>query len=265
MQPSSRYLVPDLSPRDRLSLKSVHPHLIFVAESPHVSEVEPEELAQRRPLCGAAGRQWWSLLTEILEGHPNSDVTLNRLVDFCGRHQIAVMNAVQYPLDPKITRVFPEADPVKNLGFSKVSGAYSFKRLKNTEPVKTAILRLAERLNDPSVKGIPIYSLGNDADWFVSQALSLAHAEESVQGQLLKDRLAKDRLAKDRSSQDRLKGKIPHPSAWWRQGGWFGQVAREKLNEIFAQNHLTLAKGSPANLLHQSKENRNPKQIHKKT
>lgn len=221
MQPNSRFLVPDLSPKDRSALKANRPRMIFVGESPHVSEVEPEKLGERRPLCGAAGRQWWSLLSEVLEGKPNQEVTLSHLLGFCERHRLAVMNAVQYPLDPKVARVFPDADPVKNLGFNKVSGPASFKRMKKTDPMKRAIESLAERLNHPSVAGIPIYPLGNDALWFVEQALLLAEGDAS-----------------------RLGGKIPHPSAWWRQGGWFGRLARERLDEIFAPAHLTLGKAS---------------------
>lgn len=208
--PNPRYLVPDLSPRDRKALARMRPRAIFVAESPHVSEITPKDLDQRRPLCGVAGRQWWSLLRDILESSPESSVDLDDLIQFCLKHKIVVMNAVQYPLDPKITKEFPGADPIENLGFNKVSGAYSFKKLKNSPEVQAAIQSLRERLVHPLVQDSPIYCLGNDADWFVNQAFS---KEEAA---------------------NRIKGKIPHPSAWWRRGGLYGRIAREKLTHFFA-------------------------------
>jgi hypothetical protein len=211
-QPNQRYFVPDLSPQDRDILKSLKPKWVFVAESPHVSEVEPESLRDRRPLCGMAGKKWWGLLSEILEGESNSDVGLDRLLKFCAKQKIAVMNAVQYPLDPKVGAKFPGADPAKNLGFNKVSGLYSYKKLKKSKVVQKAIQELSERLSHPSVAHLPVYSLGNDAEWFVQQAL-----------EILED-------------QDRYAGKIYHPSAWWRKGGYFGRVAKEKLQAILPNN-----------------------------
>lgn len=206
---SDRYFVPDLSPHDRKSLKGTRPKIVFVAESPHTSEVEPEEKNARRPLCGAAGRVWWGMLSEILEGERSEEVSLDRLLDFCKRYDIIVMNAVQYPLDPKVAAQYPEADPVKNLGIAKANGEFSFKK-KTNPTVQAAISDLRERLEDPALHGAPVWPLGNDAEWFVMQALG---ADE-----------AKTRVA----------GKIPHPSAWWRRGGHFGRVARQKLSEIFS-------------------------------
>jgi hypothetical protein len=187
------------------------PRFVFVAESPHISEVEPDELGQRRPLCGAAGKQWWGLLTKLLEGTENSDVSLKHLLDFCSRHDIAVMNAVQFPLDPKVSKLFPKADPVKNLGFCKVSGEYSHKKLKKSDPVQSAILALRTRLQHPSFKDATIHCLGNDSEWFVLQALGQDEAFE------------------------RMGEKIPHPSAWWRQGGLFGRIAQQRLSQIFGK------------------------------
>jgi hypothetical protein len=206
-KPNSRFWVPDLSPKDRKDLAQTQVRWVFVAESPHINEIEPDRMDQRRPLCGVAGRQWWGLLSELLEGEANSDVSLDRLIHFCKREKIAVMNAVQSPLDPKITKYFPEAEPVANLGFNKVSGPNSFKRLKNSAQVQNAIHSLRERLLHPQVAQASVHCLGNDAEWFVSQALG----QESLV---------------------RLGEKIPHPSAWWRRGGQFGRTAREKLTEI---------------------------------
>ncbi len=208
-RPDKRYFVPDFSPQDRSALKKMKPRYIFVAESPHINEVESDVLEERRPLCGAAGRQWWGLLSELLEGQTNTDVELKRILKFCLDHQIVVMNAVQFPLDPKIDKLFPGAEPVKNLGFSKLNGAYSFKKLKNTRSVQDAVSSLGERLQHPSLKDVPIHCLGNDSEWFVSRALGASEIAL------------------------RLGEKIPHPSAWWRRGGLFGKMARERLSRIF--------------------------------
>ena len=208
--PNPRFFVPDLSPKDRLFLRNAKVRVVFVGESPHVNEIEEEKAELRRPLCGAAGKQWWSLLAEILEPGTQIDVSASWLMEFCLRHQLAVLNAVQYPLDPKITKAYPLAEPSKNLGFDKVSGPYSFKRLKNTSPVQQSIEALRTRLVHPSLQKALICPLGNDSEWFVTQALSKTDEGLSHLGE-----------------------KIPHPSAWWRRGGFYGRVAKEKLSEIF--------------------------------
>jgi hypothetical protein len=209
MPRASRYLVPDLSPRDRPQARSFRPKVLFVAESPHVQEVTPEQEPERRPLCGTAGRVWWAELSELLEGRKDDDVSLSRLLSFCERHGVAVMNAVQLPLDPKITRVFPEADPLKQIGFSKEPGPRSYKKQKGKPELERVLDSLRARLNEESVRALPIVALGNDSEWFLRQALSPEEAEE------------------------RLIGKLPHPSAWWRRGGLYGRQAHEKLQEIF--------------------------------
>lgn len=202
-----RYFVPDLTPRDRMELRALRPWVVFVGESPHLSEVAPERKGDRRPLCGAAGRQWWSLLSELLEGRPDPDVSLERILGFSARHGIAVMNSVQYPLDPKIAAVHPQADPLENLGFSKAAGELGYKRRKGGAAVRSAIGNLRRRLSDRRIGDAAIWCLGNDSEWFVRQAL-------------------------DGVDPSRLAGKVPHPSAWWRQGGLFGRIAREKLGTL---------------------------------
>lgn len=202
-----RFFVPDLSPQSRKELKAVRPRVIFVGESPHVNEVEADSLEQRRPLCGSAGRQWWSLLSELLEGCPDPDVSLKRQMELCSRYRIAILNAVQYPLDPKIAATFPGADPVKNLKFGKLTGEHSFKKWKTNRRIQAALDSLRTRLSHPALLNVPIHCLGNDAEWFVSHALG-------------------------QEAFDRMGEKIPHPSAWWRKGGYFGKVARERLGKI---------------------------------
>lgn len=215
-----RFLVPDLSPRDRPILKNLKPKWVFVAESPHVSEVEPVEKSERRPLCGMAGKQWWGLLTELLEGESNSDVSLEHLLDFCSKHRLTVMNAIQYPLDPKVTRVFKEADPRQIVGFSKEPGEFFYKKKKSSLALIQKIEDLAERLNDPAIRHLPVYSLGLDSEWFVTRALEMLSAES------------------------RFAGRLPHPSAWWRRGGLFGRVAREKLLEILSSPNISKQESS---------------------
>jgi hypothetical protein len=204
----TRYFVPDISPVDRSELKTLEPKIIFVAESPHISEVEPDELSARRPLCGAAGRQWWRKLGEILDHQSSDDVSLERMKKLSSRNRIAVINAVQFPMDPKVAAKFPEAEPVLNLGFAKASGEFGYKKKKKSKEVQESIQELRKRLTNPKMKNAVIWPLGNDAEWFVSQALTPEEYEERVQG------------------------KIPHPSAWWRQGGLFGRIAQEKLEKI---------------------------------
>lgn len=206
----TRYFVPDISPVDRPELKSLVPKIVFVAESPHISEVEPEAKAERRPLCGAAGRQWWRKLGEILNAESSDDVSLERMEKLSSKSKIAVINAVQFPMDPKVAAKFPEAEPVGNLGFAKASGEYGYKKQKKSPEVQEAIKNLRKRLTDPSMNKAVVWPLGNDAEWFVSQALTPEEYKARVQG------------------------KIPHPSAWWRQGGLFGRIAQEKLEKIFS-------------------------------
>jgi hypothetical protein len=209
-QPEKRFLVPDLSPRDRVALRHVKPRFLFVAESPHVSEVEPESKEERRPLCGAAGKVWWNALSKVIEGKPSSDLSLSFFLDFCKQHRIAVLNAVQIPLDPKVMRLFPLADPVKIIGFSKELGTTHYKKFKDRPEMKKVLNDLRERLNDPSVKSVPVLCLGNDSLWFVERALG----EEG---------------------KSRLLGKIAHPSAWWRKGGLFERAALESLSRLFSK------------------------------
>jgi hypothetical protein len=206
--PNRRFFVPDLSPLDRISLKRVIPRFVFVAESPHISELEADELDARRPLCGKAGREWWSLLGDVLESNPSTDVSLERMLGLCKSQRIAVINAVQYPLDPKVARLFPGADPVPHLGFSKEQGPHSYKKLKNSPEVGAMINALRARLEDPALIHSRVICLGNDAEWFVTQALGAQVIE-------------------------RLDKKIPHPAAWWRKGGLFRKIARERALDIF--------------------------------
>ena len=206
---NSRYFVPDLSPQFHTSLLQMKPKHVFVAESPHIHEVAPSERAQRRPLCGAAGKKWWGELSGLLEGGKPLDLSLEQLLRFCSKHRLVILNAVQFPLDPRVCQEYPEADPVKNLGFNKVSGQYSFKKLKDSEVVQKRIVDLSQRLTHPAIAHLPVHCLGNDSEWFVKRALGSLGQEQ------------------------RLGTKIPHPSAWWRKGGYYGEVAQAQLKQMF--------------------------------
>lgn len=216
-----RFFVPDLSPLDRPGLSGVHLRLIFVAESPHVSEIEPDSPSERRPLCGKAGKLWWRKLGEVFDSNPTDDVSLEHMLGFCSRHRFAVMNAVQYPLDPKIALHFPPAEPIANLGFAKTSGEFSYKK-RNTNPKVEPVLEgLRQRLTHGAMTGVPVVVLGNDAEWFVTAALGPEQARA------------------------RILSKIPHPSAWWRKSGFFGRLATQKLQEILPRNSLKFDSQSP--------------------
>ena len=175
-------------------------------------EVEPVEIDCRRPLCGAAGRQWWKKLGEILGGSSSEDVSLDRMLELASLNRIAVLNAVQFPMDPKIKAKFPEAEPVGNLGFAKAAGDTGYKKRKNEFGVQRAVANLRSRLTDPRLTKPWLRPLGNDAEWFAPKATS----------------------RKKNYSEPLVPGKIPHPSAWWRRGGLFGRIAQEKLEEIFS-------------------------------
>ena len=201
---SARYRVEDLIPifsRSNFSkLKAV-----FIAESPHKDEVSSENPRERSPFRGTAGKEWWGALSKIAGDQPISGEIPSRekLLEICFELGIVVMNAVQFPLDPKITlHQGHSCDPVEFLGFQKSSGPLGYKAvLKNSDrknsvnnPVGEAILDLRMRLeglkksNDVSI----IVCLGNDSRWFV---------ERAAQGNL-----------------DDLKIQtIPHPSSWWRK------------------------------------------------
>jgi hypothetical protein len=205
---AARAFVPDLTPADRPELAALRPRLAFVAESPHVNEVAPERATERRPLCGMAGREWWGMLRELADGRRDDAVDLPSMLQFCLRHGVAVLNAVQYPLDPGVARKLAEADPHEVLEFSKAPGPRCYKKLGKEACVLGALESLRRRLAHPALAGARIHALGNDAEWFLKRALS-----------------AEDWAA-------RYGGRIPHPSAWWRRGGWFRDRAREELGAL---------------------------------
>ncbi len=211
---AARVFVPDLTPEGQPKSIAFLPKLVFVAESPHVSEVSPPIEAERRPLCGKAGVAWWGALSEILEGKPAASLTRVWMVDFCNRHHLAVMNAVQYPLDPLASREVPEAEPSRTTGVSKAARADNYKRLKSNPEVQALLVSLRERLNHEGLAGCAVIPLGTDAEWFLKNAFS---AEEYSR---------------------RVRKKLAHPSAWWRRGGLFGRQAREVLTELHQQGEL---------------------------
>ena len=205
---ASRYFVPDLSPIDHPEGDWSKARIVFVAESPHVSEVAPPLKSERRPLCGMAGKTWWKTVGELLEGDKSDDVSIERLLSLVQKHGLVVLNAVQLPIDSKVAKQFPEASPVKLLGFDKGPGPKTYKKLKRSDAVRASVKKLAERLHSPELAGLPVVVLGNDSEWFVKEALGKDEYDSKVIG------------------------KLPHPSAWWRKGGHFGRVARAKLEQL---------------------------------
>jgi len=208
------FLVPDLSPEARVKLARTQPRVIFVAESPHTSEIEPVAIEDRRPLCGKAGKEWWKMVGLLLENESSEDTTLFRLLRICEEHQIAVLNAVQFPLDLGVAKKFPEADPKRVLGFYKGIGEHTYKKMLKSPELKQSLSSLKERLNHPKLAGLPIYALGLDSEWFLKQTFK-----------------AKDLKV-------RYRGRIPHPSAWWRRGGEFREQARVSLQQVFSELHI---------------------------
>ena len=203
----ARYEVPDLSPEQRSQLGIVRPGFIFVAESPHINEIEPENRAERRPLCGKAGQAFWRMIGSLIADEDSADTSLARQLKLCQLGNFAVLNAVQFPLDPKVMVVTgPAGDPGVHLGFSKVAPT-TYKKLSSTKNVEAAIALLRARLTHPSLADALVISLGNDAQWFVNRAVGTV-------------------------GQSRHLMTVPHPSAWWRQGGSLREKARAQLTQL---------------------------------
>jgi hypothetical protein len=127
---------------------------------------------------------------------------------------MAILNAVQFPLDPLVAKKFPQADPIKVLGFYKGAGEHSYKKMAKSKEFADASQSLKRRLEHPQLITCPIYSLGLDSEWFLKRTLSAKEFKK------------------------RYQGRIPHPSAWWRRGGAFREQAREKLSAIFSELHI---------------------------
>jgi len=183
-----KYYVSDLRPNTA--------KLIFLAESPHKNEIIGSR-DKRCPFRGISGKQWWEMLCSITgETFPKTD--RKSLFELCTRLEIAVINAVQYPLGNI-------GDPDKNLGFAKRRHKTLW-RLKD-ENFKEAIKSLEKRLKGNT----PVISLGKIADGLLSIAL----------GDI---------------TQDRHKGWIPHPSSWNRNQKWKAK-AESILKDLLASRN----------------------------
>ena len=189
-----RYRVPDLLPGAPESARAV-----FVGESPHRDEVASETPEERTPFRGMAGREWWSAVAQLAGREIAVKPMPPRAVlePLCQDLGIGLLNAVQYPLDPGITRhTGDDADPASALGCAKATGPTSYKRVfkepARLNPVGQAIEDLRARLAPFVEAGVPVVCLGNDSRWFVDQALA-ENAEALARVQVM-----------------------PHPSSWWR-------------------------------------------------
>jgi hypothetical protein len=206
-------LVPDSGPGNRGPLRA-----IFIGESPHRDEVSPEAPWERSPFRGVAGREWWEALSRylaqpiVMRPVPRREV----LEESCSELGIAVMNAVQYPIDPKIVMHQGAAcDPRAQLGFEKGAGPFGYRAvLKAKGPdnaVAWAIQDLARRLEKLDARRI--VCLGNDSRWFTEQAQQLLPESSPFRYAELQT--------------------IPHPSSWWRNAD-YRRRALEVLREIMS-------------------------------
>jgi hypothetical protein len=193
-----RFYVEDLAPE--ISPKRVK--AIFIGESPHRDEVAPEDAAERSPFRGVAGREWWTELAKFLSYDVQTKPVPERavLMKMASELGIVVMNAVQYPLDPKITLHQEGSSPEEQLGFQKSTGPTGYKKvykaLGEKSPVARAIGDLAERLSVYEDSGAQIVSMGGDSRWFTDLALA--------------------KLPEGSALRSKPVLQIPHPSSWWR-------------------------------------------------
>lgn len=205
---AERFRVPDILPKgDGWSqLKAV-----FIGESPHRDEVAPKDPALRSPFRGVAGREWWEELVKIagIEMKVRPVPARPLLENLCQQLRIGVLNAVQYPIDPKITLHQGDAStPRTQLGFEKGAGDFGYKAVvkqsprdsRQGNPVQHAILDLAFRLSELAASPAQVVCLGNDSRWFVERAMERLPEGTPLAGKPLIT--------------------IPHPSSWWRNAAY---------------------------------------------
>ena len=221
MKYAQRFLVPDLLP-PKSSLSSLR--AIFIGESPHRDEVLPEDSRERTPFRGIAGREWWAELTKFQVSPVQTRPVPNRkvLLEICAELQFALMNAVQFPIDPKITlHQGAKSSPHDQLGFEKGAGATGYKAVYKEDldhnPVRHAILDLTRRLCLLKESHAQIVCLGNDSRWFVERAMELLPSNAAV--------LEKPLLM------------VPHPSSWWRKASYRTRAV-DVLKELLGKQSL---------------------------
>jgi hypothetical protein len=219
----NRYRVDDLVPE----LASRRFRAIMIGESPHRDEVAPQDPAERSPFRGVAGRHWWAEVGRFLAEPARVPPIPPRavLLDWCQELRIAIINSVQYPLDPRIVlHEGEDCSPEKQLGFAKVSGALSFRKSPRTI---VAVRDLAGRLEPISESVGPVLCLGADARWFADRALAL-----------LPERAPLKHARIDT---------IPHPASWWRRPE-YRKRARDALAEVFGQGRRRDSWAAPGHL-----------------
>lgn len=202
----NRYRVLDLVPHGALTeLRAA-----FIGESPHRDEVAPPSFEQRSPFRGVAGREWWMELSRFLAQPLALRPVPPReaLLDACRQLRVAVLNAVPFPIDPKIVMHEGSAsEPRSALGFEKSSGPFGYKAVYQRggegNPVASALRDLKSRLEPLVQAGVPLVCLGNDSRWFVERAVGT----------------------------QALTATIPHPSSWWRNAS-YRQRAVELLGQV---------------------------------
>ena len=189
---AERWRVPDLVPN------GVELCAIFVGESPHKDELKPEKKVERSPFRGSAGRRWWQEIFGCagLQLQNDAQVPPKAELEYvCHKLRIAVLNAIQYPIDPRITKHYPACVPREYLKFDKGTrdrngngkGPFGYKTVFDdqdcTDPVGEAIMDLARRLKFFSNMPAQIVCLGNDSQWFVRQAIRRLPAGCALWGQ----------------------------------------------------------------------------------
>ncbi len=196
----SRYRVDDLvpPPGEWSRLRAV-----FIGESPHKDEVAPEDPRERSPFRGMAGREFWTEVAKYLKapGMTRPVPPRAELERICTELGMALMNAIQYPLDPKIALHYGEGcSPAEQLGFEKATGPRGYKAIaKKGGPgnaVDAAIRDLVQRLSKLQSARAQLVCLGNDSCWFVERAIAGLPAEAALLSQPVLT--------------------IPHPASWWR-------------------------------------------------
>jgi hypothetical protein len=219
---TDRWLVPDLVPT------GVELRAIFVGESPHKDEVKPKNKGERFPFRGSSGRSWWVEIFDCaalsLGATPLpalSDVPPRlELERVCRDLRIAVLNAVQYPIDPKITKHYPSCVPREFLKFDKGTrdgkgmgngkGPFGYKTVLQVQdcvdPVGGRVSDLAWRLRRFGQMPAQVVCLGHDSKWFVNQAMR--------------------RLPQDCALARQPPETIPHPARWRFSGHQSGKDYR---------------------------------------
>jgi hypothetical protein len=203
----------------------------FIGESPHKDEITPEKKIERSPFRGSAGRDWWAPILACAGRHGPHMLSRAEHEQVCHQLRIAVLNAVQYPIDPKISQHYPNCVPREFLEFDKGTrdrtgngkGPCGYKTVFQDQDfagtVGERIIDLTGRLERFSQMPAQIVCLGNDSRWFVSQAIQRLHPACALTSRPLET--------------------IPHPARWKfsSPGNNIRAVAIGRIRQLVCQRH----------------------------